>query len=362
MMKVCVVCNEDKFITGVSRYSYDLKQALSPTIKLNCIQTSEIIPKILILLTKLFFIDPKLVFSAYPLFLSFKGRGDIIHLTNQNFVIPLLFNICRCSCIVTVHDLILLEQTENWVKNDLRSWKQKLFLKLLPYALRKADRIIADSYFTKQKIIKMIKYPADKISVVPLGVDTKLFYPLRIKRAPYTILYVGSEVSRKNLSVLIKAFAILKKRLPQAKLIKVGKSQDSNGRIQLVKLITELRLTKSIIFKEYILDLSKEYSAAKIFVFPSLYEGFGLPVLEAMACGCPVICSNKTSLPEVGGNAALYFDGQDINDLSNKMYELLTNTRLWLKLRRDGLRRARQFTWKRTAEETIAAYNRIENK
>lgn len=217
-------------------------------------------------------------------------------------------------------------------------------------------------------IIRYFKIPENKIKVIYLGVDED-YKPLseteiRKVRQKYHlnypfILYVGSLISHKNIPTLIKAFYKLKKYGLPHKLVITGKRGWKYKNI--FEIISKLNLQKDVVFTGYVQreDLPALYNAADLFVYPSLYEGFGLPPLEAMACGTPVITSNTSSLPEVVGNAGIMVDPYDIDGLAKAMYEVLTNEGLRAELRKRGLERAKMFSWKKTAEETLNVYKGI---
>lgn len=226
------------------------------------------------------------------------------------------------------------------------------------YGLKNADQILADSAHTKKDLINCLKISKDKITVIPLGVDTKEFKPLSVKKEKNTILYVGSEMPRKNFETLLYAFAIVKKQVPGAKLIKVGLPQWKNAREKHIRLAKGLGVSDSIIWKDYVTDLNLEYNKATIFVFPSKYEGFGLPMLEAMAAGTPIICSNATSLPEVGGNAVIYFNANNSEQLAEKIIVLLKSRETQKSVINFGLKIAKDFTWKNTANKTLKIYEK----
>ncbi|MEN4017617.1 MAG: glycosyltransferase family 1 protein [Methanobacterium sp.] len=250
---------------------------------------------------------------------------------------------------------------------------EKSFKRYSINSMKKADRIITISNHTKYDLIKETNISPDKVETIYLGVDEQ-FRELpqkevenvkkKYKLPEKFILYVGSEQSRKNLPVLIKAFKKLLEtfNLQNIKLVKVGRPQiKESQRKKIFNLIDKLNLQKHIIFIEYVPeeDIASIYNAADIFVFPSFYEGFGLPPLEAMACGTPVITSNVTSLPEVVGDAGIMINPHNIDGLANKMYELLTNDGLKDDLRKKGLNRAKLFSWDKTAHETFKIYEDI---
>jgi len=224
--------------------------------------------------------------------------------------------------------------------------------------LKKADHIIADSEYTKKDIIKYADIPAEKITVIHLGIDHKLFYDKKKKKEKNTILYVGSEQKRKNVELIIKALPLIKKEIPSIKFVKIGQAQDNKNRQKLMELAKEYGVDNHIIWKDYVEDISEEYNKAGIFVFPSLYEGFGFPVLEAMACGCPVICSNNTSIPELAGDAALYCDPTSEQDIAEKIVKMMKDKKMQAMFRKRGLAQAKKFTWEKCAEETVKAYTK----
>jgi glycosyltransferase involved in cell wall biosynthesis len=173
------------------------------------------------------------------------------------------------------------------------------------------------------------------------------------------VLFVGSVERRKNLRGLLQAYARLLETDVACPLVIVGTRRRGAGEIG--RTLQELHLEESVIFTGYVpdADLPAIYTGADLFVFPSLYEGFGLPPLEAMACGTPVVCSNAASLPEVVGDAAIMVDPYDVEGLAEAMLRVLTDADLREHLRRKGLERARQFTWERTARETVAVYREV---
>ncbi len=248
----------------------------------------------------------------------------------------------------------------------------RLDRKMMAYSFRgllKADRIISISQFTKNKLLGLFEYREDHIHVIPLGVDHARYYPqaqreaLRgqygLPRNKRIILYVGSEQPRKNLPTLIKAFAALRKERDDVTLVKVGRPQSAEGRKRVMETIGKQRLERDVFFIDYAAeqDLPGIYNAVDVFVFPSRYEGFGLPPLEAMACGCPVIASNAASLPEVLGNAAILCQPDDVASLAEQMGKVLTDEAMRDSLISRGLARAAEFDWNKTAGETLKVYH-----
>jgi glycosyltransferase involved in cell wall biosynthesis len=250
------------------------------------------------------------------------------------------------------------------------------FIRYSINAMKNVDKIITISDFTKNELINYTNIPPNKIQTIYLGVDDEFkkltSHEIEDTRIEYNlpnsyILYVGSEQSRKNFISIIKAFYRLKKKynLKDLKLIKAGSPQISDAqRKKIFDLIKELNLEKDVIFTNYVSDeyLVKLYNGAEIFVYPSLYEGFGLPPLEAMACGCPVITSNTSSLPEVVGDAGIMIDPFDVDSLTESMHKILTDNDLKKELSRKSLERAKLFTWKKTADQTLEVYEDVLNK
>lgn len=234
----------------------------------------------------------------------------------------------------------------------------------------RADAIIAISNHTKMDCIKYLGIPEEKIRVIYEAAD-EIFKPEKIKEEmknhlkdkygiefPF-ILSVGTLEKRKNLPNVLKAFYRLKKTGNHHKLVIVGKIGWKYNKI--FSTMEELDLKKDVIFTGYVPDedLVKIYNAADLFVFPSIYEGFGLPPLEAMACGCPVITSNTSSLPEVVGDAGVTVDPYDDKALADEMHRILSNDGFKTELSKKSLERAELFSWRQTAKETWNVYEEV---
>lgn len=297
------------------------------------------------------------VFEQFPYYLALPKEG-VIHLTHQGLALPLLYLRRKGTrkVVVTVHDLIPLARSADY------GFLERCLWKLLSHALRKSSHIIAISEHTKKDVVRYLGYPEEKVTVILSGVNQAVFKPststsnTSTSNNESTILVVGSEMPRKNIQVVIKALALLTKKISDIKLVKVGASQWPHAREELKKLAAQLGVLDKITFHEYVKNLSEVYQQASVFVMPSLYEGFGLPVLEAMACGCPIICSDRTSLPELGGDAVLYFNPEDAQELADKIHTVLTDQKTKEKLKKYGLQRVQQFTWKKTMQKVIVVY------
>lgn len=288
---------------------------------------------------------------------------DIVHDTYQ--LGPLFIRNEHCLTITTVHDLVPVLFSEAPFITKVR---HRI---IMPVLMRRIDKIIADSNSTKQDIISIFNIPEEKIKVIHLAADEQ-FKPLdndiviEIKQKynvnfPF-ILYVGTLEPRKNITTLIKAFYELKKKNLEHKLVIAGKKGWKYKEI--FETINNLNLQNEVKFTGYVPDedLPGLYNGADLFVYPSLYEGFGLPPLEAMACGIPVITSNTSSLPEVVGNAGIMVDPLDVNKFAYSINEVLTNGALNMELRKKGLERAKMFSWEKCARETLKVYEGIYNQ
>lgn len=226
--------------------------------------------------------------------------------------------------------------------------------------MKKARKIIAISQSTKKDILKFLpNIPAQKIKVIPLAIND-IFIKDRSIKKKNTILFVGTVEPRKNLKNLIIAY----KKLPveiknKYKLLIVGANGWNNSNIY--QEAQEEVGRNRIVFKNHVSnrELVKLYNQAKIFIYPSVYEGFGLPVLEAMSCGTPVITSCTSSLPEVAGQAAIYIDPNSVQDITNNIQKLLGDEKLQEKLSIMGIKQAQKFSWKKCAQETLNVYKEV---
>jgi glycosyltransferase involved in cell wall biosynthesis len=285
-----------------------------------------------------------------------KESVDLLHALA--FVTPLL---SPCPSVVTIYDLSFLLYPESFKR--FKRFYLGLFTRL---SARKARRVIAISESTRRDVVRLLGVPPEKVEVVYCGID-EAFHPLaedqvaafRSRRGlpERFILFVGTIEPRKNVTRLIEAFANLQTcRLASLKLIIGGAKgwfyEDVFARVE------ELGLGGEVVFPGYIpvSELPLWYNAAELFVYPSLYEGFGLPPLEAMACGTPVVTANTSSLPEVVGEAGLTVDPLDVEALTEAMRQALNDEALRQEMRERGLKRAKGFSWTKAAQETVQVY------
>jgi glycosyltransferase involved in cell wall biosynthesis len=252
----------------------------------------------------------------------------------------------QCRYIATVHDLIPLRYPKRF------SPLTPYFRFYVPQVLSQAEHIICNSQATADDMIHFWQIPAHKITPIPLGYNQTLFYPSSQQQDGQYFLHIGRPDPHKNVGRLIDAFA----QIPDTdyQLWLIG-PPDSRYTPKLQQQATELGLRDRVRFLNYIPDaqLPDLVRGATALVFPSLWEGFGLPVLEAMGCGTPVITSNCASLPEVTGEAAILIDPANPEEIANAMTAVTNNSELRRKLRKLGLKRASQFSWEKTGNATV---------
>lgn len=294
--------------------------------------------------------------KAYKLVRSIRSESSIVHLPNQHFARYAVF--LNRPFIVTVHDL-----ARCYFDFDRESVSEKMLLNLDKRYIKRANQVIAVSESTKSDLVNYLKIPESKISVIYNGVDHNVFKPyhVRLHYRQY-ILYVGSERRRKNLGRLFESFAVLKREFPDLMLVKIGSpGRYKEFRRDTLKALSRLGITEDVIFVGHIseLDLAYYYSSAALLAYPSLHEGFGLPPLEAMACGCPVVTSNTSSLPEVVGEAGIMVNPYDTRSLVQAMRQVLTDSELRDSMVRKGLEQSKKFSWESTAELTLQVYSKV---
>lgn len=288
--------------------------------------------------------------ALWEQFVLLKAHGDKGPLFCPSYVMPFL---ARCPTLVAHHGSYEgYPQAFSWWTLN----KAKLAYSL---SARLATRVSTVSEYSRRDMAKFYGISADKIEVIPEGVDTDVFKPIpdpsrlrdwRVKAfgldAPF-IAYVGKPTERRNLSPLIHAFAALKKEqgVPH-KLLIAG--ADLPGTSPFRTIIAEERITDEVFVRGYVEhdEMPVVYNAASLMIYPSSYEGFGMPVLEAMACGTPVITLNNTAFPEFAGGVALLLENAEIPTLKTGMLEVLNNSELRERMSREGPRRASAYDWR----------------
>ena len=285
---------------------------------------------------------PKLVPDAVDLFWS------------PHFNVPFFYG---GRLLVTVHDVLHLAMPQY-----LRGLHKRLYARLLLAAVRrKAAAVICNSRFTAGELVRVVGVPEARIEIIHMGVDEEWFAAdcsSRPQANPYFV-FVGNVKEHKNVAGLVRAFARIAEAVPYD-LVIIGKKEgfitgDRTAEMSSAVLGGRVKFTGLVddaLLKRYV-------ACAEALIFPSFYEGFGFPPLEAMACGCPAIVSDRASLPEVCADAALYCNPDDVNDIANRMLEISANLALRATLREKGFARARQFTWADCARKTCALIERL---
>jgi glycosyltransferase involved in cell wall biosynthesis len=279
--------------------------------------------------------------ALLPLELLPRGL-DVLH--SPDYIPPFAR---RCRSVITVHDLAFLR----W-PDFLTPASQAYFNGHIRHAVESADAVIAVSQATQLDLLELLDAPAEKVHVI---YEAPGFAPPAepLADAPQDyVLFAGTFEPRKNLPRLIEAFLEVRRRGYEGKLLLAG----APGWLAEPVLEAVERHADCVMTRRLEPSL---YQGARLLAFPSLYEGFGLPVLEAMACGTPVLTSNVSSLPEIANDAALLIDPQDVSAIAEGLWRLLTDADLVADLRRKGLARAAEFSWQRAAKQTLDVYHSL---
>lgn len=289
-----------------------------------------------------------------------RARADKPDVLHVQFTGPLF---CNVPQVVSVHDVSFLEHPEYF------TWERCAQLRItVKRTVLSAARVLTGSEFARQSILNAYPIDPDKVVTVPIAANP-FFRPLPRERAqrevrdrlkidgPF-ILTVGDLQPRKNHLGLIQAFEGLVQTYPQLRHKLVCAGKDTWFTPQIREAAKNSRVANRVVFTGFVEDgdLLRLYNACDCFVFPSFYEGFGIPILEAMACGRAVACANTSSMPEVADGAGILFDPQSPGEIGRAMADILLDGELRARLERLGLQRAPQFTWNRTAERTLELY------
>lgn len=287
---------------------------------------------------------------------AYRHSLDLLHMT---YILP---PVCPVPTVVTIHDISFEVYPETFSHRDrlVLSWG-------VPFSARRAVRVIAVSDHTKRELVHRYAIPDEKIRVIHEAA-APLFQPVKdparleaVRRkysmAPPYLLSVGNLQPRKNLATLLEAYGVAKAegRISH-QLVIVGGQGWQGARV--LEQVKAQGLEGEVVLTGYVPteDLPSLYSGADLFVYPSLYEGFGLPPLEAMACGTPVVASNAASLPEVLGDSAWLVDPHDVRELASTILRILGDSALARRFSGLGLAHARRFSWDRTASQTVEVY------
>jgi len=310
-------------------------------------------------------------------FYLWREKLDLIHFPHFNA--PLF---TPTKFVVTIHDLILTHfpTRRATTLNPFIYYLKSLTYRLVIFgAIRRAKKIITVSEFTKKDLIAQFRVKASKIFVTYEGVSNlakgrdslfvaKLDNQETLKQyhiANNFLLYVGNAYPHKNLEVLLKVFAKLLLRQPDLRLVLIGKEDYFYNRVhdsaRALNLWQKENIDSPVVFPGYVSDAQLEvlYREARAYIFPSLYEGFGLPPLEAMARSCPVVSSNRSALPEILGSAALYFNPEDENEMLEKIWQILSEETLRESLITQGLEQVKKYSWWQCADQTLMVYHQV---
>ncbi|MEW6455369.1 MAG: glycosyltransferase family 1 protein [Acidobacteriota bacterium] len=290
--------------------------------------------------------------------LFFKEKIDVCH-SPTPLIIP-----TKGKKVITVHDLFFLEKPE-WCEREIK----RDYAKKIKKSIKISDGIITPSYFTKKDVLERFEILEKKIRVIHHGVNKIFteFIPdeeINSVKSKYNlpknfILFVGNLEKRKNIINLLKAFSLVCRKINDLSLLLIGDGRAHKKEI--IYEVNKLKINEKVSLIGYVKqdELPSFYKLCLAFVFPSLWEGFGLPLLEAIASGVPVAASKTTSIPEVAENSALYFDSNDIEDMAEKLEKILTDIDLRRELIKQGKDTVKKFSWKRAAEETLSFYQEI---
>lgn len=343
-----------KFLTGIGNYTHNLIKHILLIDKKNQytlyykyrIKRKDFLP----------FLVSSQYYEPFLSRFSFK-KIDIFHDPAVKYT-----RIGKSKCVVTIHDIVTALEEDYTSAHFKKTQKPKL-LKSIKYA----DHIISVSEFTKNEVMHKFGVPEDKISVVYHGIDHNIFNTKIIKKEIFVkyrlpqkfFLFVGNIEQRKNIRGMINVFEKVNLIYPDIGLVLIGQNGYQGERIR--NEIEQSKIKGKIIMIPYLLndELPAFYQNAFALLFPSFYEGFGLPVLEAMACDCPVITSNAASMPEVGGEAVLYGDPFNIDSIIKQILLLIQNPSLRKEVIQKGREQVKKFTWEKAAQETLRVYEKI---
>jgi glycosyltransferase involved in cell wall biosynthesis len=259
--------------------------------------------------------------------------------------------------VTTIHDLTLVDYGDAWGPSILGKARHAVFQRLLSAIARRSTEVIAPSEYVRQQIVSRYSRPARSVTTIHQGIDAPPRSAVRARCR--TLLYVGNSFPHKNVSILIEALPEIRRQHADVRLVLAGAESPLTSTLK--AKAAALADPDSVVFAGRVDDreLDRLYETAAVFVFPSLSEGFGLPPLEAMSRGLPVVAADASCLPEVLGSAARFFDARNPRDLVRAVNALLDDPAEQERLRSAGLAWAARFPWRRTAVETLTVYRRL---
>jgi len=300
----------------------------------------------------IYFVDPHKIPKGY----------DLYHVTNHMLARYTKF---RKPSVVTLHDVLQFKYKDKLGGSLISKIYSNLMLKSIA-SVKEANAVICVSEWSRLEAIKLLGLDPNKTFAIQNGLDHDLFHPhdkeksredLKLPKDKKIILNVGSEIERKNLDGVLKAFLEISKNRKDVLLVRLGEKTEKYD-----AMIKELGLTDIVVYLEKLKDeeVAKLYSASDLLIMPSFEEGFGLPIIEAMACGCPVVTSNVGAMKEVTNDAGFLVDPNDLESIQKGMEAVLNlDSNDTYKLVQAGLKRAGEFSWKKCAEDTIKVYEKV---
>jgi glycosyltransferase involved in cell wall biosynthesis len=342
--------------SGIGRYTRELQRHLSEFVTTTL--TTQVDPPLSEYLTTL---------RHFPIGVTDHRPGSIVHFVEDLGCSQMLWRPLR-PAVATSHDLGVIAWPP---ERQMHPAIDRIVWRLSYVGLKKMDAVIAVSNFSRQMLIRRLRLDPGRVFTVHSGINTSTFKPIPSARqeliARYRLpaaeelsylTYVGTEIPRKNMLTILKTLS----RLPSnVMLLKVGSPGTWRARQATYDAIRHLGLGGRVLFYEDVPedDLPLFYCTADVYIACSFLEGFGHPILEAMACGTPVICSNVASLPEVAGDAAILIHPTDDRRFAEAVTSVLSDTRLRKRMVSNGLERTRKFSWQKTAEGVVAVYERV---
>lgn len=369
-LRVQMIARPGRGHTGTSRYADDLYRAVRAA-GTDVVLTRVPAAPALLGLTRVLKregVDLDAFFDSYPLGVGVE-QAEVYHLASQTLATLLLFQRFPGPTVVSVLDVIPWLTRRDPALNTLRHPMDVLFYRLALVGLRRAQALIAISEHTRRTLVQTLRLPQERIRVIHPSVDLNRFRPTAVPqefRLRYGlgedvqyVLFVGSDDPRKDLPMLLRAFSDVRKRMPRARLLKVGAAQDAGQRTKHLALVSELGLQDTVRFFDGVPDedLPLFYNAADLVAMPSRWEGFGLPVLEAMACGRPVLVSNAEALQEIVGGAwsPVPSDAHAWAEAICLQLQQGSSPERCQDLRN----RASEFSWSRAAERIVPLYRSL---
>ena len=339
-------------VTGMKRFVYEVLEPFEYPISYRKIIVSErggrrLNPFLRIVFNQFLYIPFQLLF----IYRIRNATGPIL-ITSQHLIHQIWYLSKSPKCVI-IYDLIDLSEYSRY-SNPMQKW----LLRFLYKKVKKADQIITISDYSKSEIINKLQINPKKINVVYPCINNKRFKPIKVESRDklrsklgfssnnFIILNVGSDQPRKNIETILKALALLKERVNDFIFVKVGESQWPGSRDRLLTMVRDLGLSHHVKFIDYVDEnqLPEFYNISDVFVMPSLYEGFGIPLLEAMACGIPIVTTKLTSIPEIVADIALSINyPMDPNELASAIYQVISDSSLSMDLAAGSLEQVQKF-------------------